>query len=317
MKSILQRINNLIPEALKLRITKFYRQSPFNLPHIIFHPTLLCNYKCSYCLYPKYLDRENDVFKSYIPYEEWLILFDKFPKSTITISGGEPLLYKDLDKLVLGLAKRHIISQIISNISTNLDILIKAKKANFRVMASFHREMLPLEEFAKNLLYLKSQNLNIMVNFVGTKENIREVKYYKEYFEKKLKVFFRVDAYEDLNREIKDLDIKIHGINYIIDREKYNNYKPKQCLAGNKYFIVKPNADVYVCHGGFIYLNSREYTNIASPSDLNNFFLGNLKDQKFTIKMTKIICHSPCRGVCDIELAAVKLLKSKEIKFFK
>lgn len=307
MYKVLQFCNILIPEHLKLKAIKLYRRLPLSIPHIIFHPTLLCNYECSYCLYQKYLDKNNSLFKSYIPYEQWLVLFKKFPRSTITISGGEPLLYKDLDKLILGLAKSHIISQVVSNISLNLDVLIKAKKANFRVMASFHSKFTPLEQFTKNLLYLRKQKLNIIVNYVGTNENLKELNYYKDYFQKKLKVFFRVDAYEDIEREIKDLIIKIHGINYIIDREKYNNYKTKKCLAGYKYFVVMPNADVYSCYGGFMYFNSKEYKKIASSLDLENFLLGNLKDSNFEIRKTKFICRSPCRGVCDIELAAVKL----------
>ncbi|MDD5006004.1 MAG: radical SAM protein [Candidatus Omnitrophica bacterium] len=309
MDKLLQFSNVLVPEYLKLKLVSLYRKLPFTLPHIILHPTLLCNYQCSYCLYPKYLDKDNSVFKTNIPYQEWLVLFDKFPRSTITISGGEPLLYKDLDRLILGLAKTHIISQVISNISTNLDVLVRAKKANFRLMASFHGGRASLDEFSKNLLYLKKQKLNITVNFVGTNENLKDFKYYEDYFKKKLKVFFRVDAYEDLNREIKDLKISIHGINYILDREKYNNYKSKSCLGGSKYFIVKPNADVYRCHSGFMYINSKEYKKVASQMDLSSFLLGNLKDPDFKLRNITFICHSPCRGVCDIELAAVKLSK--------
>lgn len=307
MSIFFRTINPLVPEFLKLRLVKLYKSLPFCFPHIILHPTLICNYKCPYCLYHRYLDEQGEIYTTILPYEKWLVLLNKFPRSTVTISGGEPLLYKHLDKLLLGLAKRHIISQVISNISTNLDVLISARKANLRIMASFHKDMVSIEDFTKNLLYLKKYRFNIIVNYVGTINNIKEFFHYKDYFEKKLKVFFRIDAYEDLNREIRDLQIKIHGINYIIDREKYNNYKPKICLAGYKYFIVKPNADVYICHGGFMYLNSKEYANIASPSDFKIFLLGNLKDSEFKIKKTKFICHSPCRGVCDIELAAVKL----------
>jgi len=309
MRKLFQALNSIIPEFIKLRLVKLYRQSPLCYPHIIFHPALLCNYQCSYCLYPKYLTGDDSVWKAYLSYQEWITLFHKFPKSTITISGGEPLLYKDLDKLILGLAKKHVISQVISNISVNLDVLVRAKAAHFRVMTSFHKEMTSLDAFSKNLLYLKKHGMNVVVNYVGTKENLKEWKYYKDYFECKIGVAFRVDAYEGLEREIENLNVKIHGINYISDREQYNNYQRKKCLAGCKYFIVKPNADVYRCHGAFLYLNAPAYKEIVSKEDIDRFRLGNLRANTFRIDEKEFICHSPCRGVCDIEVANVRIVK--------
>ena len=308
MDRLLRFLNKNIPEKLKLRLVKFYKLLPFSLPQVTFQPTCRCNYNCAYCLYPRYIDKNSPIFNSFIPYDEWIKLFDKFPKSTVTISGGEPLLYKDLDKLLLGLCRRHIISQVVSNISTNLDVLVRARKAGFRIMASFHKDMVPLEEFSRNLLYLKRHGFNIVVNFVGTKENIGLYPHYKDHFEKKLKVFFKIDACEDLERDEEAGNLKIHGINYIIDRKRYNNILTKNCLAGSKFFVLMPDATLFRCFSGFMYSCSDEFRKLAATQDINRFILGNLKDPGFAIgKNKRFICQSPCRGVCDIELADVRL----------
>jgi len=308
MDRLLRLLNKNIPEKLKLRLVKLYKILPFSLAQVTFHPTFRCNYHCAYCLYPRYINKDNPVFNSFIPHDEWIRLFDKFPKSTVTISGGEPLLYKDLDKLLLGICRRHIISQVVSNISTNLDVLVRARKAGFRIMASFHKDMVSLEEFSKNLLYLKKHGFNIIVNFVGTKENISRYSYYKDHFEKKLKVFFKIDACEDLERDEEAGNLKIHGINYIIDRKQFNNNRIKKCLAGSKFFVLMPDAAVYRCFSGFMYSNSDKFRKLAAEQDKGRFVLGNLKDPQFTAGGNeRFICQSPCRGVCDIELADVRL----------
>ncbi|MDD5006006.1 MAG: radical SAM protein [Candidatus Omnitrophica bacterium] len=307
IKKLVQITNKFLPEKPKLHLARFYSRLPFSPPRIGFTPLLECNYSCSYCFNKNYI---NPYFRkcARIDYQEWVSLFNKFPTSLVTIGGGEPLLYKDMDKLIQGMAKKHIISQVITNLSVNLDVLIKAKKSGFRVMASFHPEMIIKEEFLKSLLYLKNKGLkNIMVNYIATPQNLEKYGEYKEFFEKKTGYFFRLDAYEDLKRDLSNIgQYQIYGINYLADREKYNNYLPKKCNGGSKYLVVMPDASVYRCGVSLLYIFAPEYKELVNPLDLGKFYIGNLKDSNFKIDKKDFVCHSPCRWICDIELANVR-----------
>lgn len=301
---ILELMNLVITDSAKLRLVKFYKALPFALPQIMLHPTFACNYRCSYCSYkhvPVSLMKSKLI---YIENKVWIRLFNKFPPSLISISGGEPLMYKDLDKLLLGLSKRHLISQIVTNISANIESLIRAKKAGFRILASFHPEMTSLEVFGRNANILKKEGFNIIVSCVGTDTNLSKGSFYKEYFEKKLKLPFRVDAFvgpdEKCDENIQT-NFPVHGKNYILNNDNFNNYDRKKCLGGSKYFLVLPDASVYRCYGGFW----RIARNKITAGGISDSVIGDLKDKDFHVDSSRFICHYPCRSVCDIELADV------------
>ena len=99
MKAIVQSINKYLPEKIKLKLAKVYSALPFSLPRIAFTPLLECNYTCTYCFSRKYI---NPYFSAYTQrnYTEWIALFNKFPTALVTVGGGEPLVYKDIDTIL-------------------------------------------------------------------------------------------------------------------------------------------------------------------------------------------------------------------------
>lgn len=307
-KSFLQLINKYLPERIKLKISRLYSRLPFSLPRIGFTPLLECNYSCSYCFDRNYI---NPYFpKTYnIDYREWIFLFNKFPTSLVTIGGGEPLIYKDIYKLIKGISKKHIISQIITNLSVNLDLLIRIRDVGFRVMASFHPEMISKEEFLKNLLFIKREGVrNVVINYVATPKNLEKYQEYRDFFEREIEFYFRLDAYEDLERNLRDFgQFPIYGVNYVANRERFNTYSSKKCLGGYRYLVVMPDGNVYRCGISLLYIYSQAYRKLANPIDINRFLVGNLKDEKFKLSAKYFVCHSPCRWICDIELANVKI----------
>lgn len=307
IKVLFSVFNKFVPERIKLPLVRLYKRMPFAMPQIIISPTLACNYKCSYCQYVKYWN-EKSVAQT-IKASEWESLLSKMPRSIVTVSGGEPTSYPGLETFLRAVAKKHVLSQVVSNISGNLNALINVKDLGFRIMTSFHKEMTDLESFSKNIGILKKEGFNIVVNFVATEENIKEYHYYKNYFENELKVSFKFAAEDDVVWPDKKIDstIKIHGINYISDRKKFDNKSSKSCLGGSKFFVIMPNANVYRCYNGFWCNVTSEYRCLANEADLDRFCLGNLKDANFRIDSKRFICHSPCRSICDIELADVKI----------
>jgi len=230
------------------------------------------------------------------------------PGSLITISGGEPLLYGNLDKLLLGLSKKHVISKIMTNISSDVAPLVRTRKIGYRVVASFHPDMTGHKDFGKKLALLKECGFRIIVNYAATVANMERYDYYKDYFEKKLKIRFRAWAFEDLKNEPEiNSTRKIYGINYGMRKNVFNNHKLKNCLAGNKYFIILPNADVFRCITGYMYTTIPGCQDIACLQDLGRFSLGNLKSATLRIHNNRFVCRSPCKTVCDIELAKVTM----------
>src|SRR5215831_18048342 len=79
------------------------------LAHLI--PVRRCNLACTYC-------NEFDDFSKPVPTELMLRRVDKLGElgtSVITISGGEPLLHRDLDDIIRQMVKRRIVSGLITN----------------------------------------------------------------------------------------------------------------------------------------------------------------------------------------------------------
>lgn len=76
--------------------------------------TASCNLRCLYCShFNSATDTEND-----LPYEEWLIFFKELKRLAvleIRLSGGEPFLYKDFQKIVEGIVDNRMRYNINSN----------------------------------------------------------------------------------------------------------------------------------------------------------------------------------------------------------
>ncbi len=85
-----------------------HRDHPL-LAHVI--PTRRCNLSCGYC-------NEYDDFSAPVPTEEMLGRIDRlasFGTSIVTISGGEPLLHPELDRIICRIRSHGIICGMITN----------------------------------------------------------------------------------------------------------------------------------------------------------------------------------------------------------
>jgi len=79
------------------------------LAHIV--PMRRCNLACAYC-------NEFDSVSAPVPLDTMLARIDRLAElgvSMITISGGEPLLHPDLDRIIAHIGKRGIIPTLITN----------------------------------------------------------------------------------------------------------------------------------------------------------------------------------------------------------
>lgn len=277
--------------------------------HIIFIPTLRCNYHCPYCLINKINYPQKYPQTSERGWEDWVKVFEKIPSSMVFISGGEPFLYSNLVKLIKNLPKKHLVATLTTNLSLSDAVLSEIPKKIFQIEASFHPHMAGLKSFTEKVLNLKKQGFQIKINFVAYPKIINLIPTLKDHFEKKIGVIFNVDSYIDPAYHYTPEEIKIIK-KYIPKNRKMgyqlNDNKLKKCQAGSRYFIFLPNGDVYTCHAGFYSATSPFH---KTENFKEKFYLGNLFDGTFKPLTEPIKCSIPCCEACDITWANPKALK--------
>lgn len=119
-------------------------------------PTMVCNLNCPYCSVNKAHGRQPR-FKD-MPYNNWLDLIISYnPKiKQVTISGGEPALYKDIVPLVNSLINMKYIVVIFSNLS-EIDKFIEIKKSWRVIFYSTYHNVLSLDKYLRNYEVLNNK----------------------------------------------------------------------------------------------------------------------------------------------------------------
>ncbi len=309
---LLKASNRYLPEGLRLALLPYYRRFLPGVNNIIFVPQIACNYSCPYCIWNRFTPAEYR--RAQHGYAEWISVFERFAPSAFTITGGEPLLYRDLEPLIAQFPRKHLISCLVSNLEA-LDIasFSALKRREFRIMASFHPSMTTKERFLSRLDDLRAHGFrNVTVNFVAYPQHLEEIPALKKYFEGKSGFYFRVDTFKDPGYDYtpaeRTLVAEYKGKGIIpydrTERYDFNDRSAKRCKAGRTYALIIPNGNVYTCMEGYYYTECAPYKGKSSPSD--TFFAGNVFDGSFSFSPTDKICHSPCAELCDIEMAGVR-----------
>ncbi len=202
---------------LKLRRLKNKHLEKIRL-HIC--PTFKCDNDCTYC--SRHFTSKMKIKKDekQLSAEQWLQRVDQFPLKVdqVTISGGEPLLYYDLNSFILGLYERKIPVTIFTNgnsvLSPNL------KNPLLRIVMSYHIGT-NWYLFCKNVEYYKKNKIRCDLDFL--KNDIKFV--------------------ENLKRRKKRMDKGII---------KYNSKEWKECLE-TKTFAYGPDGQFFTSSGQMWY----------------------------------------------------------------
>ena len=141
---------------------------PF-LVHII--PTRRCNLACTYC-------NEFDDFSQPVALEEMkkrLDLLAEMGTSIITISGGEPLLHPELDKIIKHIRRRGMIAGMITNgFLLTRERIEQLNRAGLEHLQISIDNTMP-DEVSKKSLKTLDQKLELLANYAYFQVNINSV----------------------------------------------------------------------------------------------------------------------------------------------
>lgn len=152
-----------------------FHKGIINPVSVLFAPSWKCNFSCRYCGLPS--GREEYVV------EKWLERFDKFftlnkiGGGLFQITGGEPLYYKDIDKLFVFLHTKNFKIGLTTNLTGNIYENIISCTTN-EYFSSINCSLHPTDKnfkwecFKNGVQLLKLFGYNVSVNFVGYPDQI-------------------------------------------------------------------------------------------------------------------------------------------------
>jgi len=166
--------------------SRFGKEDPKNISnskaHIIWTPSVLCNYDCDYCKCSSSIEYTKKTIPSSFPElsdQEWIDFFKKIKKEykygIITLSGGEPFRkIKTLTNVI-----RELQDSFLFAITTNLSLPIvqfirniKPHNVDFNLSLHPSSTKFNFDMFLGRALLLKKSGFNVKVNFVAYPEQI-------------------------------------------------------------------------------------------------------------------------------------------------
>jgi MoaA/NifB/PqqE/SkfB family radical SAM enzyme len=139
------------------------------LAHLI--PIRRCNLSCKYC-------NEYDDFSKPVATEQMLRRVDLLGglgTSVVTISGGEPLLHPDLDDIIRQMAKRRIVSGLITNgYLLTADRIQRLNRAGLEWLQISIDNVNP-DEVSKKSLKVLDKKLQLLAEYADFHVNINSV----------------------------------------------------------------------------------------------------------------------------------------------
>ncbi len=310
-------VQRFLPARVKYFLKPYYRKVFSNRLHILFWPTFLCNYRCSYCpivtkfdfatVFPRHSERTA---------QDWITALDKLPPAMIYICGGEPMVYAPLPDLINNLPEKHRILGIVSNVSMPVSVFRKIKKP-IHINASFHREFVSDDDFIARVKELQ-EFFHVHVNIVATPENMAVIERVEDLMNRN-DISLHVDPLVDPTFSYTPEQLRTIKKCTQADRDSlvaFDDFSLKLCSAGRNYINLMPDGQVYTCAGGWSYAHSPLYSHIVDGSCVSQYSMGNLFDTKFHLNAGDINCSLPCKDACDRDSTIIKVIEpAKQFEF--
>lgn len=173
------------------------KQDPNNIfsnnLHIVWNPTLVCNFNCEYCSCcsdRSKIEKYHPSSFEEISTEQWLDFFRKIEKSypgniRITTSGGEPFIRRDTLMSVINEFQGRFEFSITTNASMSIVEFgrsIKPVGINFNLSLHPSSKVFHFEDFLGKAAYLKNKGFNVRVNFVSYPQQMYLIDRYRDIF---------------------------------------------------------------------------------------------------------------------------------------
>lgn len=263
-----------------LYYSDFKRQSSneLKLSFVALSITERCSLKCKHCsvLAPYYTDPEDE------PYDDIILYFSRFLScidsiAELQIGGGEPLLHKDLDKILIWCLEQEKIREI--SIFTNSTIIPSEKLLN---IFQNHKIKLLLDDYGA-----LSKKFNDLVDLCE-KRNIRYLK----------QKFLHWDDLGSFNIEETNVDVLINRFRF--------------CSFGNVNSFMK--GKLYRCTTaarledmGLVEDISDDYVDFRQEGDINSF------REKIEFLMNKKLYHQGCKICAGISNSKVGIPVAEQL----
>lgn len=239
-----------------------------------------CNYRCRHC-YIKYSFEENNIF-SYDELDGLFIQLGKYGVASVNLTGGEPLLRKDIVEIIKSAKRNNLYCCLKSNgffLNDNLiheleevgldEVVLSIygmDNAEYKVVTGFElaEQEQVFERLQKNIQKLISSKIKVELRYVLLKHNYKS---YSKFIEMCNKIGLKKGQFDfiiDINPDNRsDQRTASNGMNikqqeeflrtfYNLDKESFymkysDNYTYKKCLVGKHLLHIKCNGDVYPC----------------------------------------------------------------------
>jgi MoaA/NifB/PqqE/SkfB family radical SAM enzyme len=248
------------------------------LAHIV--PTRRCNLSCTYC-------NEFDDFSKPVPVAEMLRRIDLLADlgtSIISFSGGEPLLYPELDDLIVRIRKRGAIAGMITNgYLLTADRIRRLNRAGLEHMQISIDNVKP-DDVSKKSLKVLDKKLRLLAEHAEFHVNINSVvgggihhpKDAVEVARRAVALGFTSTVgiihdsdgqlqplsqqEQDIFLQVRDMGKKNYArMNYFQDNIAAGKENKWKCRAGARY--------LYVCEDGLVHYCSQQRGYPATPLD--------------------------------------------------
>ena len=208
---------------------------------------LYCNYDCKFCN-AKTKNLPTKIYDVDEIINVWESIYKRYGKCKICITGGEPLLYPNINLIIERLSKIHFI-HITTNLSIDVNFLLdeNIKKDNAFFNVTFHPYYVDIKDFVNKMLKLKKYGYKISACYMNDSVQLLEFLNYKKVFNKygfnlSLVSSFNLNKnYRILNDFIDNNSIKLYNNN------SNNSINNKECNAGINYACVDTNGNIYSC----------------------------------------------------------------------
>jgi MoaA/NifB/PqqE/SkfB family radical SAM enzyme len=280
MKNNFSTSNKVYDDLVKFAV-KASKEKNILPSRYVFVLTNLCNLKCSFCF------QERKKRADRMETDDWLKLLNQIPdNSRITMTGGEPLVYKGFEKIFRKANQKNTTNIVTNGVLLNSDnINVFLKEKNFKILGISIDEIGGANrDFKKNQWNDLVKNINIFIKKRNNINHLCSLDIKSVVLEENIDNLFELHRYaceelkcdthslqllkgaeiqhSDIMFDFKDIDknytaYKYQNIeNLLLQLEKIRKYN----LANNKQTFLHPN---------FLSLNSEIEIDISNLNILN------------------------------------------------